>query len=160
MVNANRIILTIQDAARGTSNKDDILPFPTEFSIKDLPPSTSSNTAFMTTLRQTFTPLDATLIVRPNDLCVIFLSNGDVWSRSARRKRAREANAKTSTEEGNSIATIHDPDDDLPDHSFAVKVSKNADEQGTVVVRWLRGQESVLFESFCGMIRRAFVSKD
>lgn len=39
---------------------------------------------------------------------------------------------------------------------FKVQVKKDAiDEKGVrVIVRWLKGRDSVLFESFCGMLKR------
>ena len=70
------------------------------------------------------------------------LSEGDVWSRTARRKLARRA----STEE---------PGEQETGMRFGVRITvKAADEKTEVMVRWLQGDDSILFESFCGMVKR------
>ncbi|CCD52822.1 similar to DUF890 domain protein [Botrytis cinerea T4] len=71
-----------------------------------------------------------------------------VWSRASRRHLN-----KTNDEKSNVASKI------LPgDMAFGFKISFGDPEEespGTkVVIRWLKGHDSVLFESFCGMIKR------
>jgi 23S rRNA (adenine1618-N6)-methyltransferase len=81
-----------------------------------------------------------------------------VWSRSARRKSAR------SDEESG------EDDEDEMAFGFKIRVwegrggeegesgGEGSDGKGSaavqVLVRWLKGHDSVLFESFCGMVKR------
>lgn len=50
------------------------------------------------------------------------------------------------------------PEIDIEKAAFGFKIQLRIDpnEEGAVrvVVRWLKGADSVLFESFCGMIKR------
>ncbi|KAH8155337.1 uncharacterized protein LAJ45_00347 [Morchella importuna] len=63
-------------------------------------------------------------------------ARGDVWSRKARRRKARgEMDVDV---EGGEVKM-----------GFRIEVMG-----GEVVVRWTRGTDHVLFESFCGMLRR------
>ena len=45
-------------------------------------------------------------------------------------------------------------DDNQPALGFKVQVRGVKDGEIEVFVRWLRGHESILFESFCGMLRQ------
>jgi 23S rRNA (adenine1618-N6)-methyltransferase len=84
---------------------------------------------------------------------------GNVWSRAARRKQIRSPPKQEAKEE--------DDDDEEEEEKMGfgfkitVKVGENSpqEEQGSVkgvqiVIRWLKGFESAIFESFCGMIKR------
>lgn len=75
---------------------------------------------------------------------------GNVWSRAARRKKRFGGGdaEKEKMEEGSE-------EEDEEEVALAVKVSCN---DGKVEVRWLRGWEHVLFESFCGMLKRALLA--
>jgi 23S rRNA (adenine1618-N6)-methyltransferase len=65
-----------------------------------------------------------------------------VWSRAARRQASK----------GGVIDVNEDADMAL---GFKIYVENNINEPGIkVTIRWLKGQDSVLFESFCGMIKR------
>lgn len=65
----------------------------------------------------------------------------NVWSRAARRAKARGVEKEG---EGEDVAL-----------GFRVEVgSKENDEGSEVFVRWTRGTDTVLFESFCGMLKR------
>lgn len=67
---------------------------------------------------------------------------GNVWSRAARRAKARGEKVEMGGDGGLKLG-------------FRVEVS--AREGGCVVlVRWVAGSDQVLFESFCGVIRRKF----
>jgi len=68
-----------------------------------------------------------------------------VWSRASRRQVERK--------QGDTM----DEDDDL-EMAFGFNVHVVADLDGEskarVMIRWLKGHDAVLFESFCGMLKR------
>ena len=65
----------------------------------------------------------------------------DVWSRAVRRQAALK---------GQEIELDEDADMAL---GFKILVEKSGDDT-KVTIRWLKGHDSVLFESFCGMMKR------
>ena len=68
-----------------------------------------------------------------------------VWSRASRRQVARK--------QGDATEVDDDPEMAL---GFKIHVEGNSGgESGTrVTIRWLKGHDPVLFESFCGMMKR------
>jgi len=75
-------------------------------------------------------------------------ASGNVWSRSARRKRKR---ADMESQNDN-VATRSSGEVSV--HTLALMVRITViDAQADV--RWLRGHDALLFESFCGMLKRA-----
>lgn len=74
----------------------------------------------------------------------IGFSEKAVWSRASRRQVARK--------QGDAVE-YNDPEMTL---GFKIHVEPNpGDESGTkVTIRWLKGHDTVLFESFCGMLKR------
>ncbi|KAI1266978.1 hypothetical protein F5Y18DRAFT_353511 [Xylariaceae sp. FL1019] len=78
-------------------------------------------------------------------------SHGDVWSRAYRRKKARE-----DPNAAQQAYKIDLADSGLCSFGFSIRVELPAalDQPPTVVVRWLRGGDHALFESFAGVIRR------
>lgn len=54
----------------------------------------------------------------------------------------------------NNVASDNESDDSEP--VFGFKVQLQSSERGSVEVhvRWIQGRDSVLFESFCGMLKR------
>jgi 23S rRNA (adenine1618-N6)-methyltransferase len=63
-----------------------------------------------------------------------------VWSRATRRKASTPAEAK-----GERDAVM----------ALGFKIQIFAEELGSrVLIWWLKGHDSVLFESFCGMVKR------
>ena len=71
----------------------------------------------------------------------------NVWSRAARRRRQQGGASNRIPEEQEEPAMM-----------FKVTVGMDIrDEGGTdaeITIRWMMGTDSVLFESFCGMLRR------
>jgi 23S rRNA (adenine1618-N6)-methyltransferase len=67
-----------------------------------------------------------------------------VWSRASRRQVARK--------QGDAV------EDDDPEMTLGFKIHvepNEINESGTkVTIRWLKGHDTVLFESFCGMLKR------
>ncbi|GIZ37250.1 hypothetical protein CKM354_000070400 [Cercospora kikuchii] len=73
----------------------------------------------------------------------------NVWSRAARRQKMFADRAKAEGESDEDQQSSSDEEDDV---ALAVKIScKNEEAE----VRWLRGNDHVLYESFCGMLSRA-----
>lgn len=89
----------------------------------------------------------------------------NVWSRAARRRKRRvvevmRRDERESNFAENSALLVDDAADDDDEKNgeeekenvaLAVKISCRIEE---VNVRWLRGNDYVLFESFCGMVKR------
>lgn len=82
----------------------------------------------------------------------------NVWSRSARRKRKfqqqqrDEKEARREESDGDSSSS----EDEEPD-ALAVKIVCGP---GRVDIRWLRGTDFTLWESFCGMLKRALGARE
>lgn len=69
-------------------------------------------------------------------------SDKAVWSRAFRRQSAQ---GNDKMEEG---------DGDMA-YGFKIYVEQVVDPRGTrITIRWLKGHDSVIFESFCGMVKR------
>lgn len=68
-----------------------------------------------------------------------------VWSRAARRQAVKHGSAGANDEE-----------EDMA-FGFKIYISDNAGGVGgsRATIRWLKGHDSVLFESFCGMLKRS-----
>ena len=71
----------------------------------------------------------------------------NVWSRAARRKQSRLA----AQSEQKGTQSDEDEDDEEETAALVVKITVEEDQ---VDVRWVKGRDSVLFESFCGMLKR------
>ena len=193
-----------QDVARRNMSSRDkaILPFPTEFVIA-LSPSTPRGDIVAAVQKE----LSALAVQWTCDAATstgLCFATGNVWSRSARRKRRKPDHAgagsveiessgkKVKTDEhveinaqlpastpassSTSISntaheqrTLNDPDagsrgsaedaaednddDDVRTSAkLGVRIMVDTD---CVRVEWLKGRDSVLWESFCGMLKRA-----
>ncbi|EED15582.1 DUF890 domain protein [Talaromyces stipitatus ATCC 10500] len=78
----------------------------------------------------------------------------DVWSRKARRKHSREQHDdpleyKQSMRHDELVFAVEEAA-----LGFRIDLSLQADHSVDVVIRWIKGSDQVLFESFCGMIKR------
>ena len=72
----------------------------------------------------------------------------NVWSRAARRKQQQSPTSPTNRDQA-----MNEDEDGEPALGFKIRLEGLGG--GTVVkVRWLQGRDSVLFESFCGMLQR------
>jgi len=79
----------------------------------------------------------------------------DVWSRAARRKVQHQA-----TINDESTQNEHDSVDE-PEINLGVRLALTAAAEGRVLgIRWLKGTNKVLFESFCGMLKRKLSMND
>lgn len=98
--------------------------------------------------------LDLQWRYRPPLATGIGFAKGNVWSRAARRKQQQKAVNVSETGKTK-------PDEDVGDEAaigfkIRLQLSTQSGETGSVEVnvRWLQGHDSVLFESFCGMLKR------
>lgn len=139
-----------------------VLPLPTEQSVDGCGIGRERLTSFLSELME---GLDLIWRFVEDEGAGIGIARENVWSRSARRKRKR--------------GEVQD-DQEASDHRHKPAVSSRGDlrgsnEQGTdaddgetpaltvkisitetgLEIRWLRGQDYTIFESFCGMIKRA-----
>jgi 23S rRNA (adenine1618-N6)-methyltransferase len=104
--------------------------------------------------------LDMKWYFKPALYTGVGFAKGNVWSRAARRKKMMMK--KDSANEDMDVDVDVDEDENLEDEietaELGVKILVNAKDGGgggvTVDVRWLVGRDNVLFESFCGMLKR------
>ncbi|KAM5470311.1 putative 23S rRNA (adenine(1618)-N(6))-methyltransferase [Microsporum ferrugineum] len=73
----------------------------------------------------------------------------NAWSRQARRKRQQQDSAK----DGFNNAGIQSNTEDAV-FGFIIQVRRLSPENADITVRWVKGFDSVIFESFCGMLKR------
>ena len=99
---------------------------------------------------------------------MLLSESGDVWSRKARRKKQNTdvKQEKRRDEDEDLEMKDHDESDDNDEEDdeeqepgLVARISLLQDPQknahGTKVqVRWLQGREAVVFESFCGWLKR------
>lgn len=80
----------------------------------------------------------------------------NVWSRSFRRRKQQKGNIGGKDQGDDIAAGAEEIDDEEATLGFGVQLRyDNASRDNVVVViRWLKGNDSVLFESFCGMLKR------
>lgn len=133
------------NVARGiTSFPKHLLPFPSESTFL------ISNASIDDLCSKLDTELNALPIQwhwRKNLSTGIGFATENVWSRQARRKMQNpEAAEKHKMEIDEGQAAL----------GFKVQLKLDGIEETRtkVVVRWLKGKDSVLFESFCGMLKR------
>jgi 23S rRNA (adenine1618-N6)-methyltransferase len=104
-------------------------------------------------VNDTLKALDLQWQYKPALTTGIGFAKGNVWSRAARRKME-----KSSTSSNQAGSSEHHEDDtmieDEPALGFKVHWQSGDDSHVEVAVRWLQGRDSVLFESFCGMLKR------
>lgn len=96
---------------------------------------------------QTMENLDLKWTLEEKTTRGLAFARDNVWSRSARRKREREKQSP------HHALDMHDDEDDLQE-TAALGVAI-AVEDSMVIIRWLKGTDHVLYESFSGMLKRA-----
>ena len=85
----------------------------------------------------------------------------NVWSRFFRRKRKaiekqQGGDDSVATEEAKEV----EDEEALLGFQIQLRYDKGSQDSVVVVVRWLKGNDSVLFESFCGMVKRTLEMRD
>lgn len=142
------LITTTKDAARGIATlPKHLLPFPSESSFNVHELSTESCSQL---LNNTIHALDIRWQYRPIMATGVGFAKGNVWSRAARRKQQQ-----SPTDSTNKAQAMNEEDEDgEPALGFKIQLSKRDEGGVQVAIRWLQGRDSVLFESFCGMLKR------
>ena len=136
---------TTKDVARGTSSlPKHLLPFPSESSFTvEMSVEKCSHR-----LDNTLQALDLQWQYRPIMATGVGFAKGNVWSRAARRKQQQ-----TPTNPTNKDQDMNEGEDDGRALGFKIRLEGHGGG-AVVMVRWLQGRDSVLFESFCGMLQR------
>ncbi|KKZ62279.1 hypothetical protein EMCG_00448 [[Emmonsia] crescens] len=169
------------DTARphGQSIPKHLLPFPSEFTF-NRPPSTPLSTT-IEAVNSTIAALDVYWRWNSSTCTGLGFARGNAWSRHARRQRMKQApeaasvlptssGATTIATADNSQGPGHSEGDDDDDNKqgefttgkqdkgaelgFKVSVRGNMKGQAEVTVRWVKGFDAVVFESFCGFLKR------
>lgn len=134
-----------------------LLPFPPEFVVV-VPAEGREVVAGV--VEETMGELDVRWQYRRAVFTGVGFAAKNVWSRSARRER-RILGGKTESGDD----SMDESEDEEPALGFRVQLKdgakSNENVEGSVVVeiRWLVGHDSVLFESFCGMLKRTLLGK-
>lgn len=146
-----------------------LLSFPVEHNFT-IP--ASSLEAASNHLNSTLNAFDLQWQYRPSQAIGIGFANQNGWSRAARRQKThRNTNAGTDTdathyndrkntdeEEGDEGKNEHEKAQ-MPKLGFKIKLTQIPDVNGIhVQIRWITGTDTVLFESFCGMLRSHMMS--
>lgn len=123
-----------------------LLPFPTDFAFAVAGARLDKIAASLILQVQS---LDLQFRWEPALSMGIGMACGDVWSRKARRRKAKDKDEEM---------VDHDDGDEALALVFKILLSKVTNPQGVdgvkVQVRWLQGRDAVLFESFCGWLKR------
>ena len=140
-----------QAVARGTSTlPKHLLPFPSEYNFH-MNDTTIDSPACA--INDTLHALDLKYQYRPALATGLGFAKGNIWSRAARRKQAPK-----SSEASASLQHEHEGDNETDDAEpeFGFKIHLRIGDTGgvEVMIRWVKGIDSVLFESFCGMLKR------
>ncbi len=121
------------------------MPFPSDFSFT-LPNTTLEDAACR--LNATLEELDLQWQYRPSLATGVGFARTNVWSRAARRQQQKGSIAGADT-------TGDEEEEDEPALGFKIQLRLGNEKQEIqILIRWLRGHDSVLFESFCGMLKR------
>ncbi|GCB17310.1 putative methyltransferase-like protein C27D7.08c [Aspergillus awamori] len=130
--------------ARGTTAiPKHLLPFPSEYIFTTQSESIDEVSA---KIDSELSALHVQWLWRKNLATGVGFAMQNVWSRQARRKMQNP----------DAMAEMGEIDETKAALGFKVQCKKDAiDEKGVrVIVRWLKGRDTVLFESFCGMLKR------
>ncbi|OJJ72350.1 hypothetical protein ASPBRDRAFT_42038 [Aspergillus brasiliensis CBS 101740] len=134
----------IASIARGTTAiPKHLLPFPSEYIFTT---QSDSIDEVSTKIDSELSALHIQWLWRKNLATGVGFAMQNVWSRQARRKMQNP----------DAMAEMGEIDETKAALGFKVQVKKDAiEEKGVkIIVRWLKGRDTVLFESFCGMLKR------
>ncbi|MCJ1439283.1 hypothetical protein MMC27_008675 [Xylographa pallens] len=144
------------DVARGIYHlPKHLLPFPSETSFS-IPKSTIDTVAGR--VNDTVQSLDVQWKYRSQISTGVGFAKENVWSRAARRRKQQQGNAvspKQPTAEDEMDESSDEDDEIEPALGFKLEIRQGEEVDSTEVgCRWLKGFDHVLFESFCGMLKR------
>ncbi len=144
-------LLEPKDVARGIRGlPKHLLPFPSEFRFKT---TTLSLDLAAKHVDECMKSLEIQWQWKPAVMTGVGFAKQNVWSRAARRRRrSQDLQGKDAVEN----------EDDTDEAALGFKVQtkqRKTEAHVEIVVRWLKGNDSVLFESFCGMLKRQLENK-
>ncbi|MCJ1249465.1 hypothetical protein MMC30_006689 [Trapelia coarctata] len=145
------------DVARGIGSlPKHLLPFPSQTSIS-LPETTLDAAA--AGINSILQRLDLKYQYRPQLSTGVGFVKENVWSRAARRSKQKVLASSVSEPRRDFDFQTMDEDSDEEEVRLGFKIEVRQGGGGEVVVglRWLKGVDAVLWESFCGMLRRGLV---
>lgn len=124
-----------------------ILPLPTAQTVHTIGLSRQESADHLNT---TLRGLNLDWVWHADGWTGIAIAKENVWSRSARRKHKRHAELVDHADDGKDMKMEYDG---ANEHiALAVRILVR---DGEMDVRWLRGEDYIVFESFCGMLKRA-----
>lgn len=126
--------------ARGIGSLEKrLLPFPSYYQVD----TNNSMEMAAQRLNDTLSALDLQWHWKPRLAAGVGFAAKNVWSRASRRRSEK-------------VAEMSDDEEDEMAFVFKISLIPRAGEPGgiEVVIRWMKGNDSVVFESFCGMIKR------
>ncbi|TVY54920.1 U6 small nuclear RNA (adenine-(43)-N(6))-methyltransferase [Lachnellula cervina] len=127
-----------------TSIPKNLLPFPVDYQI---PFANSSDVGQVGELiNNTLAELPLKWMWKSDISTGLGFSEKAVWSRAARRQQIMKKDENRTEED----------DEDEMALGFKIYIQGMVDGQAVnvVTIRWIKGHDSVLFESFCGMLKR------
>ncbi|CEJ62202.1 hypothetical protein PMG11_10710 [Penicillium brasilianum] len=130
-----------------------LLPFPADFSFT-LPPETNIDTA-ISTVNAELRSLPWYWDWNKSLSAGVGFASENVWSRQARRKMKLAGQAET----GNLDAIPQEIALGVRVQLKLLERKEPESKEVQVLVRWTQGTDSVLFESFCGMLKRKMEGK-
>lgn len=128
--------------ARAQFLKKDLLPFPNEYLIQH----SLSIEVITLALNEAISAIDVRWRWDEERLAGLALISGDVWSRQARRMREKKPKLYAEMLQSTSQKSPQ----------LVLKITVAFDR---VTARWMKGDDQVLFESFCGMLKRKLDEK-
>jgi 23S rRNA (adenine1618-N6)-methyltransferase len=134
--------------ARADVPYKELLPFPTELSIRALRKTLAEACAEINKVMST---LDMAWFWKQDLHAGVAFAKENVWSRSARRRKQRQGEEDHDAMDEDERSDL-DPEEAV---ALGVKISVSPEK---ILIRWIKGFDSVLFESFCGMLKRNIVS--
>jgi len=160
---------TIKESRNIPSLPKTLLPFPSEYIIPIPSLSHPSTVAIPVTAQKIHITIQSLPIkwkFNPSLGIGIGFCDTAVWSRSARRKQVHRPSSGSQDEKMKDNEEDSDEETDVEEMKFGFKISisrgemeeRKEEDNGKVVIRWMKGDNSVIFESFCGMMKRVICS--
>ncbi|TVY38439.1 U6 small nuclear RNA (adenine-(43)-N(6))-methyltransferase [Lachnellula subtilissima] len=127
-----------------TSIPNNLLPFPVEYQV----PFANSGEAGQVgeLINHTLAELPLKWMWKSDIATGLGFSEKAVWSRAARRQQIMKKDENSMEEE--------DEDDMALGFKICIQGTVDGQAVNMVTIRWIKGHDSVLFESFCGMLKR------
>ena len=137
--------------ARNIVPHKELLPLALEFPIRTLTKTTEAASAEINKLMDS---LNIAWFWKQDLLAGVAFAKENVWSRSVRRRKQRQIEQSSSHSHEMDV----DDDDNKVEPEAAALGVKITVTPERIIVRWLQGFDYILFESFCGMLKRSLAN--